>query len=207
MLLKLDSLVQVAYFSFFFGCPSCFGAFEQLTTRCPVCFGAFEQFTTLKYINAYFLCVYVACEYFLFAFRRPLGTQRNIYAFRRPLGTQKNICAFHRPLGSIRLSFWQEDFMDLEKYLCFSSSIGDLEKYLPNYEFCRFLLVDDPPSSLGSICDLVVFCWDDVHPFKESYCLFLGRCTSFKESYYLFWDDIHPFKESYRLFWDNVHPF
>ena len=79
MLLKLDSLVQVAYFSsffflFFFGCPSCFGAFEQLTTRCPACFGAFEQFTTLKYINAYFLCVYVACEYFLFAFRRPLGT-------------------------------------------------------------------------------------------------------------------------------------
>ena len=32
------------------------------------------------------------------------------------------------------------------------SSIGDLEKYLPNYEFCRFNLVDDLPSSLRSIC-------------------------------------------------------
>ena len=32
-----------------------------------------------------------------------------------------------------------------------SSSIGDLEKFLPNYEFCHFNLVDDLPRSLRSI--------------------------------------------------------
>ena len=62
-LLKLDSLVQVACFSFFFffflfGCPTYFVAFEQLITRCLACFRAFEQFTTLIYIYIY-ICVCV----------------------------------------------------------------------------------------------------------------------------------------------------
>ena len=198
-LLKLDSLVQVACFSFFFffflfGCPTYFVAFEQLITRCLACFRAFEQFTTLIYIYIYIcvcvcvcVCVLISLVfmllvstfYLLFIFPQGLREIFMLFVVHRPLGTQKNICAFRRPLGSIRLSFWQEDFRDLEKYLCFSSSIGYLEKYLPNYEFCCFLLVDDLPSSLGSICNLVVFCWDDLHHFKESYHLFLGQCTSF----------------------------
>ena len=34
---------------------------------CPAYFWAFEQFATLIFIYAYFPCVYVTCEYFLFA--------------------------------------------------------------------------------------------------------------------------------------------
>ena len=58
MLPRLNSLVLI----------TCFLSFSFFFFGCPTCFRAFEQFTTLIYIYAYFPCVHVACEYFLFAF-------------------------------------------------------------------------------------------------------------------------------------------
>ena len=52
---------------------------------------------------------------------------------------------FLRPWDPFALIFWQ----DFTSFLGISS-LGDLEKFLPNYEFCRFFLVDDLPPSLGS---------------------------------------------------------
>ena len=56
-------LLKISFFSF----TTCFSSSHFFFFGCPTYFGAFEQFATLIFIYAYFPCVYVTCEYFLFA--------------------------------------------------------------------------------------------------------------------------------------------
>ena len=74
-----------------------------------------------------------------------------------------------------------------------SSSIRDLEKFLPNYEFGRFNLGDDLPSSLRSI--RLSFLSEYFHPFEES------RRLGF------YWDDLHPLGNLIIFYWNDVYLF